>query len=352
MSGKAIRLIIVLGVLATTVSIHYLLPHAGFFHAMHLIHRRLCYIPVILGALWFGLWGGVLTAAAISLAVLPLVFGMECSLWENPEVVEIVFYFGIGTLMGFIVTRGERQRRHKEALEKELVTAERLATAGRTAAGIAHEVRTPLGSIQGAAEILAEDYPVDHPRRPFFDILNREIRRLARVMEDFLDLHRPLNLAPLSSDLTEVVRETMGVLAAQAAERGVRLDYAAPEQLRARFDPDRLRQALVNLVQNAIQASPANGRVCVEMSQQPDGIRFAVEDEGAGIPPENLERIFEPFFSRRPDGTGLGLTLARQIAESHGGSLTAENRPGQGARFILKLPAERQPSEQQCGGTA
>ncbi len=336
-----------LGVLALTVSIHYLLPHAGFFHAMHLIHRRLCYIPVILGRALVRPVGRVLTAAAISLAVLPLVFGMECSLWENPEVVEIVFYLSIGTLMGFIVTQGERQRRHKEALEKELLTSERLAAAGRTAAGIAHEVRTPLGSIQGAAEILAEDYPDDHPRRPFFDILNREIRRLARVMEDFLDLHRPLNLSPLSSDLTEVVRETLSVLAAQAAERNVRLEYSAPESLDGRFDPDRLRQAMVNLVQNAIQASPSDGRVCVEMSHESDGIRFMVEDEGPGIPPENLERIFEPFFSRRPDGTGLGLTLARQIAESHGGSLTAENRPGQGARFILRLPVIQRQAEQQ-----
>jgi signal transduction histidine kinase len=339
MSGKTMRMAIVFGVLAVTVSIHYLLPHAGFFHALHLIHRRLCYIPVILGALWFGLWGGLLTAVAISLAVLPLVFGMECSLWENPEVVEIVFYLGIGTLMGFIVTQGERQRQHKESLMLELAASERFAAAGRTAAGIAHEVRTPLGSIQGATEILAEDYPDGHPRRPFFDILNREIRRLTRVMEDFLDLYRPLKLSPVAADLAEVIRETLGVLGARADARGVHLDNRVAGSLPARFDPDRLRQALLNLVQNAIQASTAGGRVSIEACRTPAHLQIVVEDAGPGIPPENLERIFEPFFSRRQDGTGLGLTLARQIAESHSGSITVESSPGQGARFILQLPA-------------
>jgi two-component system, NtrC family, sensor histidine kinase HydH len=331
-----LRVAVIVAIIAFTLSLHYMwLPVP---HSIHLLHRRLCYIPIILGALWFGLRGGVGSALAISLAVLPLALEKGGDFWTNEEFVEIVFYFSIGTLAGFLVDRGHRERDKKQRLELELVEAERLASAGRTAAGIAHEVRTPLASVRGSVEILAEDYPDSHPRRPYFDILAKETGRLKQVMDEFLDLNRPVSIAVRATNLRPFLGECLETLRPLAESKGVTLRLETPGTCTLPMDPDRMRQVVTNLLRNAIQASPEGGAVSLAWARREGAASVAVEDGGPGIPETDLGRIFEPFFTRRREGVGLGLTLARQIAVAHGGSLEASNRPQGGARFTLRLP--------------
>ncbi len=338
---------IVAAILALTLSLHYqILPlPEGLHHVLHAgdLHRRLCYVPIILGALWFGLRGGLAVAAVLAAAVAPLAWRFEGPLFSNPDFVETLFYLALGLLTGLLVTAKERERRNKERLERELAASERLAALGRASAGIAHEVRTPLGSLQGATEILGEDFPEGHPRRAFYDILVKECRRLGRVVDDFLDLGRPLVLLPRECRVAELLGHASDGARLLAEERKVSLEMVpggAPETVVA--DPDRVTQALVNLLRNAIQASPEASSVTLTCSQSAGRVEFTVSDAGPGIPEGDEERIFEPFFTGRREGTGLGLPLARQVAHAHGGTLVGRNGPGGGARFTLALPLRRE----------
>lgn len=344
MPRSAIRTAIVLAVVLFTLSLHYMiLPMPGWMHhALHEtdLHRRLCYIPIILGALWFGVRGGLLTASVISSAVLPLALRFRGALSANADFVEICFYFAIGTLAGILVDMKDRERAEKEQLEHELASVERMAALGRASAGIAHEVRTPLGSIQGVAEILSDDYPEGHVHRPFFDILTEECRRLGRVVDDFLDLSRPISLERANLAVETLVEGALSAVKTHTAQKRISLVGAVPSNAGSAFlDPHRIHQALVNLLRNAVQASRPEG--LVELAFRWDGswAVFEVLDRGPGLDPSDIERIFEPFFTRKKDGTGLGLPLARQVALAHGGTLLAALRSGGGAIFMLRIPA-------------
>ncbi|MEW5765571.1 MAG: sensor histidine kinase [Acidobacteriota bacterium] len=321
---------------AFTLSLHYMvLP---FPHWVHLVHRRLCYVPIILAALWFGTRGGLIVGSAISAATLPLALRFEGPLLDNQDFMEILFYLGLGLLTGLLVDRREADRARAMELGRRLEAAERFAAAGRVASGVAHEIRTPLGSIQGAAEILAEDYPPDHVRRPFFEILLQEIDRLRRVVDEFLDLGRSIPLNPGTVRAEDAVQDVIRALNPAAGLAGVVLEADVPRGCLVEADPHRLHQALANLVLNAIQVSPPSSRVKVAASERPEGCAFAVEDEGPGLPGGSEAKLFEPFFTRRKDGTGLGLALVKQIADAHGGKVWGETRSAGGARFTLLLP--------------
>lgn len=347
MPRTAVRATIVFAVVLFTLSLHYMiLPMPGWMHhALHEtdLHRRLCYIPIILGALWFGLRGGLLTAAAISIAVLPLALRFQGPLSSNQDFVEICFYFSIGILAGILVDTKDRERAKKEQLEHELASAERMAALGRASAGIAHEVRTPLGSIQGAAEILSEDYPEGHAHRPFFDILTEECQRLGRVVDDFLDLSRPISLDRDQIGVESLLENALSAVKSLAAEKRISLAISAPSAVGpALMDAHRIHQALVNMLRNAVQATRPEGSVDLCFRWEGSTAVFEVLDRGPGLDPGDEERIFEPFFTRRKDGTGLGLPLARQVATAHGGTLMASSRNGGGALFTLRIPAREE----------
>lgn len=337
------RLGLVLLLTVFTLSLHYMvLP---FPHWVHLIHRRLCYVPILLGGLWFGTRGGLGFGLLISAATLPLALRFPGPPWDNQDLIEIAFYVGLGLMAGFLVDRRESERTRALDLSRRLESSERLASMGRMASGVAHEVRTPLGSIQGAAEILAEDFPEGHPRRPFYDILQEEIGRLKRVVEDFLDLGRPIPLEPQTVQAAQAVREVFQSLGSEAAKAEVRLLCEVPEAFTVRADPHRFHQALANLVLNGVQASPRGSSVKVRAARAPGTRTVFVEDEGVGLPGGDEGRLFEPFFTRRKEGTGLGLALVKQIAQAHGGSVEARTRAGGGSVFALSLPSGGDPGQ-------
>ncbi len=325
---------------ALTLSIHYMMvpSMSSAPHWLYLIHRRFCYVPIVLAGLWYGTWGGLGVALIISAATLPLVSAYSGPMMGNDDFIEIAFYLGIGTLTGLLVDRMAAEKTRAVFLQRKLDEQERLVSMGRMAAGIAHEIRTPLGSIQGAAEILAEDFEEINPKRPYFDIMIEEIRRLKAVVGDFLDLGRPLALASLdvgAAAAATAARETLG---AQAREAGVEVQVDARQDVIAYADAFRLHQALTNLLRNAIQASPKGGRVLIKATSAQRGCLFEVEDQGAGIAPAQESRLYEPFYTSRADGTGLGLALVKRVAEAHGGWVRGESAAGGGARFSLWLP--------------
>ena len=228
------------------------------------------------------------------------------------------------------------------ALERARVAhgrAERLAAVGQMAAMVAHEVRNPLGTLRGQVELARERLPADAPpreRERFAEMLV-EIDRLNRLTEEFLGLARDTPLARDELDLAALATALAGELEPVATEAGARIDVSAPAPAAVRGDADKLRQAIRNLVLNAIQVGARAVRV--EVAAERAGARLTVSDDGPGVPAALATTLFEPFVTARRGGSGLGLAVARRVAEGHGGTLALESRPGApGARFSIYIP--------------
>jgi len=340
------RVAVVAVVTAATVAFHYgvLVPSGG--HVLHAIHGRLCYIPIILGAIWFGVRGGLATAVAIILLTLPYarVRGITDSHTLIGEYTEMVFYVAIGLTAGVLIELQRRERRRGEALARELARQERLSSLGQMAAGLAHEIKNPLGSIQGAAELLSGDAGGEARKRDLVDILVKESKRLGRVLDHFLGFARPrpLHLAP--ADLAILVERAVAQTEIAASRRGVRIEPRPAAGLPAvRADAEQLHQVLLNVLLNAVEASEAGGVVVVETRRGQRegriGAAVSVVDEGAGIAPADLPRVFDPFFTTREGGTGLGLSISHAIVRDHGGAIAVDSEPGRGTRVTIFLPA-------------
>lgn len=344
---------------------HYLTPL--HLPALHDIFQRLYYLPIILAALWFGLRGGLAASIIVSILYAPHVlfqWGVHPSL-ELEKFLEILLYNVVGGITGFLCQKeGERReeleraaRRLEESyralrsqadliigIEEQLRRAERLSALGELSAMLAHEIRNPLGSIRGTAEILRDDFKPGHPKHEFLEILLKETDRLNRVVEDFLRLSRPVDGERKTCDLVAELRELVTLLCGDAAARGVRIGFEADEVPPVTGDPEKLRQAFLNLMLNGIQATGAGGAVTVRVKMFPRSgddrplVELAFADTGAGIPRESLERIFTPFFTTKEGGTGLGLAITQRIVEGHGGTVTVESEPGQGTTFRVRLP--------------
>jgi len=249
--------------------------------------------------------------------------------------VAVVFAIGLGLAL--------------RALERARVAhgrAERLAAVGQMAAMVAHEVRNPLGILRGQVELAREKLAADAPprERERFDEMVDEIDRLNRLTEEFLGLARDVPLDVSSVDLGGLATEIADD--ARIATRGdtaPKIDAIVPaEAVSVPADASKLRQALRNLVLNAVQVGGAGVAVKIEVGVERGRARVSVADDGPGVPVELAATLFEPFVTARPGGSGLGLAVARRVAERHGGSLVLESTPGvRGARFSIYLPVEK-----------
>jgi signal transduction histidine kinase len=232
-------------------------------------------------------------------------------------------------------------------LEQNARQAATLAVAGKLAAGLAHEVGTPLNIISGRAEFALRNLPAEDPRREDLEAIINQIDRISRVITGLLDVVRPATpkLEPLA--VGAVVDELVPLLRHAARQRGIALEcHTNDGGLRVRGDAGQLQQVLLNLVVNALEATPAGGRVTISTQARRrgdrEGVTLAVADTGTGIAADVLPRIFESFFTTKPrgEGTGLGLAICRDIAKTHGGEMIADSRAGEGSTFAMWIPAD------------
>lgn len=225
-------------------------------------------------------------------------------------------------------------------LRERLQQADQLVALGTLTAGVAHELRNPLASLQGLTELLARDYSENDPRRRYTESMRESIGRLNRLVEDLLLLSA--TGAPVSDEvnLAEVAEEVVGTARLAHADRRVSIEIASPDGvvpvvLGSRH---RLHQALTNIVRNAVQAAPDAGTVTVRPGVDADRARLAVHNTGSYIPPDRMKQLFTPFFTTKPTGTGLGLAIARQIVTAHGGRIEVASDPVGGTTFTIDLP--------------
>jgi two-component system sensor histidine kinase HydH len=227
-----------------------------------------------------------------------------------------------------------------KALEEQVRRSERLASLGRLAAGIAHEIRNPLSSIKGFATILAKRNAEDERSRKISEVMVQEVERLNRVISELLDFARPTELHREQCAIGELFRRTLPLIEGEAAERKVKIESGTdPEELGVEIDPDRFAQILLNLCLNAVQAMEGGGVLKVEGLQRGPQTLVRVSDSGPGISSEDLPHIFDPYFTTKPNGVGLGLANVHKLVEAHGGKIEVESPPGHGTTFTISLPA-------------
>jgi PAS domain S-box-containing protein len=228
---------------------------------------------------------------------------------------------------------------------------DKLAALGRFTSSIAHEIRNPLAGITAGMHYLRKR--MDGVSQEHMDFILAEVDRMNRIIEDLFRVGRPLELNLQDVDVEALAERSLRALEPRAAERGVRcVKRVATDLPLLVADPDRLEQVFINLIQNAVDASPEGGTVDLELrlgssrdpldrAAAPDSLVVTIHDRGDGIPEEHRDRIFEPFFTTKARGTGLGLYVCHHIVEGHGGSIVVDSSCGQGTRFVLCLPLGR-----------
>jgi two-component system, NtrC family, sensor histidine kinase HydH len=247
--------------------------------------------------------------------------------------------------------RQVRLHAERRELARRARTAEKLAAVGTMTAGLSHEIRNPLNAaalqlslLERRLQLLAPEQ--QGPLREPLALVKDEIRRLDHILEDFLQFARPKELEARPIELSALIRKVLDLLGGELERREVRLVRQLSPEARVRGDEERLRQVLMNLFLNALEAVGAGGQVCVSCAvlahDEPEGaahwVEVLVDDDGPGFPPGAIDRIFEPFFTTKAKGSGLGLSIVHAITAQHGGTIEAERSPLGGGRMILRLP--------------
>jgi signal transduction histidine kinase len=268
--------------------------------------------------------------------------------WQRS--VRSMVVFGVGILavailgMGAIFYNQQTHLQKVRSLEVEISRRERLAELGNLAATVAHEIRNPLNSISMGLQRLASEFTPGQEQEKneythFVKLMQSEVRRLNSTVEQFLSLARPLKLDRESIPVVEFIRELTTLAAEDAKSSAVIVDLnVAPHLPPLPADRNYLKQLLLNIILNGVQAMPRGGRLTVGANADKEFLEFAITDRGTGMDAETLKRIFEPYFTTKTSGSGLGLSIARRIAEAHGGTIAVESEPGRGSTFHVRLP--------------
>jgi signal transduction histidine kinase len=343
----------ILSSIPVLVSTHWLYSHPE--KQVHNLLYHLDVIPLLLAAMLYG-WRTSLLATGLTLgAEIPQLW----TLWAHDptyrvdQIGETIVTGIAGLVIGLLADHGRRQTAELQRQSKQLETmnatlqanmerlkkAERLYAVGQMAASLAHEIRNPLSGIAGAAGILKRGHASMENVEDCCDIIDKESQRLNKLLADFLSFARPRPPRMQPADIVAVI-DSVTVLALHSGRaKHIEFRRITPESLpEVVCDAEQIKQVLLNLVMNAVDAS-ARGVVTLRAVLDNEDLVLSVEDEGAGIPDGAEERIFEPFFTTKETGSGLGLAIAAQIAEQHGGAVSAQNIAGKGLRMMLRLPA-------------
>lgn len=346
-------------IVATTAGVsvlHY--ETATSYIWLHQLFQRGYYVPVLLAALWFGSRGGFFAAALAGLFYVPHIVRAWGSnpTYSSSQYIEIVMFFAIGVLTGVLADqeRGQRIRVEKtarkladvnsqlEASFEQLRRADRLSALGQLSAGLAHEIRNPLGAIEGALQILQRSELPSATRQEFGQLAQGEVNRLKRLVSDFLGFARPQSPRRHPTEVKTLLDSVAALASETARGAGIHIRIDLENELPLILvDSEQIKQVLLNLAINATEAMPGGGEIVLRASKTLDSVSLEVQDQGTGIDAENLERIFDPFFTTRDGGTGLGLSIAYRIISHHGGHIKALQNTSGGMTFVVTLPLRR-----------
>jgi signal transduction histidine kinase len=342
------------------------------------------FVPILIAAFQFGVRGGLGVALAVSLIYVPHISIQWTGNTEHILLgfLQIIMFNIIGLLTGLKAQREkeekiryqhtarelqqslEKIRQQSEKLsefEEQLRLLDRLAIVGELTASLAHEVRNPLGSIRGTVEILREELPAEFQHSDFFRILVEETERLNSVVEDYLNFARKPKQPLTQFDIREIIQDTGAILLYKARKEGIRFHTDLPgTPVIVEGDPNHLRQIVMNLLFNAIQAMPGEGSIWIigelqnyeemnpglpggskDIDDKYPALHLRIRDEGTGITSEDLEKIFNPFYTTKSNGTGLGLSIVKRIVDDNHWKINVTSEPGKGSEFVLVIPLKK-----------
>jgi two-component system, NtrC family, sensor histidine kinase HydH len=336
--------------------VRQLVPHTAIL--LHNILQNLYVLPIVIAALYRG-WRGGLWAAVFS-GVCDTLFTLSTlaaqgSLQDHlaNQSAETVDFVLVGLVAGILA---DRQREQKKVLQKtteqlglvykelqenfeQMKRAERLYAIGQLSAGLAHEIRNPLASLSGTIGIMRRNPSAAEKRSECLDIMDKECGRLNNLLTSFLDYAKPRPPRLLEIDIPSVLDSVLGLVSHTLDQKSITLRKETALQLPVlECDPEQLRQVLVNLLINAIQASSDGGEIRLQARIRGANLLIQVRDQGSGVRAEDLDKIFDPFFTTKQNGTGLGLSVAYQIVEQLKGTLKAERNSDRGMTFTVSLP--------------
>jgi signal transduction histidine kinase len=327
-----VKIIFIAVLVASITFFHYITELE--LNSYHIFYQGLYFLPVMLAGFWFGLRGALGTSLSITILYLPFTFiyWKGFSVGDINNVMELVLYNAIAVILGKLKDR-------EKAVQKRLSEAERLAAMGKAFSGLAHDLKTPLIAIGGLSRLIQKNLEEKNPFREKLDIIIEETQRLEKMVKEMLDFSRPLELHQSQEDVNQIICQTLVLVDDIAQKRRVRFHLqSSPNLPLISFDPTRMKQVLINLLINALEASSEGEVVTIHSYQEKRKLIIDVRDYGCGISIDKKVDIFSPFFTTKKEGIGLGLTIAKKIVEAHQGSLDVSNNPEKGLTFQVKIP--------------
>ncbi len=326
---------------ASNISAHNVLHHLNF-------------LPLMVAGMLFGCRGAIAASVLAGAVNLPTIarHWVEWPLDAKDQVVELIIFSLAGLIAGYL---SDRERAHRQSLERtrqelesvylelraniaEMKKAERLYAAGQLAASLAHEIRNPLASISGAAGILQRGAARPEYVNDSLAIIQKESQRLNKLLTGFLNFAKPRSPRLQLTDIDELLDSVVSLASHAAEMNSIKLLHSrAPKTPEVICDPEQLKQVLLNLVINAIEASPFGSEILLRAQKEAGTTVIDVEDGGKGIPEDASDRIFDPFFTTKTNGTGLGLAISSTIVSQHGGTLSFHKNGRAGTTFRIEL---------------
>ncbi len=334
--NNALKLMAILFLIAALSIFIFVTRHTQYHY--HSVYREFYFVPLILAAFWFGLRGTLLAAGVITLFYLAFIgfFWQGLSVEKINTFIEIIFLNVVALILGILREREYREHRRTQKMEH-------LAVIGKTVSGIAHDMKIPLVAIAGFSRRILKKLGEDDPHREKLTIIYQEAQRLENMVRDMLDYARPLNLYRSREDVNQIIQESINIVKEVAGKKQITIkEKLFPEMPPAELDPMRIKQVFINLLTNAIQASPFGEPVLVRSSVKGEKIVIDVTDHGRGLTADQKENIFTPFFTTKKEGVGLGLTMVKNIVSAHGGEVQFfDNPPPEtGVTFRVILPKD------------
>jgi two-component system, NtrC family, sensor histidine kinase HydH len=337
----------------------------GFTGSIQSTFWVLLLLPVVSAATMFGLAATLVFTTLSGAAYLSFLLFLDWNQFtlDWPEIgiltQHMLFLYLVANLANLLAAdlreQSEKHRRTAEQLaeanrqvleaEEAVRRSDRLAALGQLTAGLAHELRNPLGTIKASAEMLEKTLTAENEvAREVAGFISTEVDRTNSLVTRFLQFARPLQPRLEQADLSQTLDRAIAAAEREAAGIAIYKAYA-PEIPPFPFDAELMERVFYNLVVNAAQASPAGGAVTVKTRLNGRTVETLVIDRGAGINPKQMEQIFNPFFTTKPAGVGLGLAIVSKIVDEHGGKIAVESQPGKGSIFCVSLPMDRPPSQ-------
>jgi two-component system, NtrC family, sensor histidine kinase HydH len=347
------RILVVAAGIAIATALHYLTSFSLVL--WHELFQRLYYLPIIYAAIYFGWRGGLVASAFAAGCYIPHILMWQHHMpdYARNQYAEIIVFFLVGTVTGVLADRGRKQRMELEATSEQLAKAnrdlqdsfeqikraDRLSAIGQLSASLAHEIRNPLASIDGAANLIESPQTPEETRRGALAIVHKEIQRVNRLLSNLLDFARPRQPEFHAVEPGRLIDSIITLAGHSANQKGITIRKDVPPSTPLfECDPEQMTQVILNLAINAVQAMPGPGEIVLSARQHDSAVMIGVRDQGHGVREEDFDKIFNPFFTTKEAGTGLGLSVVHQIVTQNGGIVKVERNPDRGMTFSVIVP--------------